>query len=36
MVQWLRLEAPDAKSPGLIPDPGTIVYMLQLRPGQNK
>ena len=36
VVQWLRLQAPDAKTPGLIPDPGTIVYTLQLRPGHNK
>ena len=33
MVQWLRLHAPNAGGPGLIPDQGTRSHMLQLRPG---
>ena len=33
MVQWLRLHAPNAGVPGLIPDQGTRSHMLQLRLG---
>ena len=32
MVQWLRLQAPNAGDPGLIPGQGTRSPMLQLRP----
>ena len=31
MVQWLRLHAPNAGGPGLIPGLGTRSHMLQLR-----
>ena len=33
VVQWLRLHAPNAGGPGLIPGRGTRSRMLQLRPG---
>ena len=43
VVQWLRLLAPKARAPGLIPDQGTRshmpqrrVHMLQLRPSTAK
>ena len=32
MVQWLRLHAPNAVGPGLVPGQGTKSHMLQLRP----
>ena len=31
VVQWLRLHAPNAGGPGLIPGQGTRSHMLQLR-----
>ena len=31
MVQWLRLHAPNAGAPGLIPGQGTRSHMLQLK-----
>ena len=31
MLQWLRLHAPDAGDPGLIPDQGARSHMPQLR-----
>ena len=31
MLQWLRLHAPNAGDPGLIPDQGTRSHMPQLR-----
>ena len=31
MVQWLRLCAPSAGGPGLIPSQGTILHVSQLR-----
>ena len=36
VVQWLRLHAPNAGSPGLIPGQGTRSHMLQLRSGAAK
>ena len=33
---WLRLRAPSAGSPGLIPGQGTGSHMLQLKPGAAK
>lgn len=36
MVQWQRLQAPSAESPGLIPDQGNRVPIPQQRPGQLK
>ena len=30
VVQWLRLNAPNAEDPGSIPDPGTRFHMPQL------
>ena len=36
LVQWLRLSAPNAGGPGLIPGQGTGSHMLQLRPGAAK
>ena len=32
VVQWLRLQAPNAGGPGLIPGQGTRSHILQLRP----
>ena len=31
VVQWLRLQAPNAGGPGLVPGQGTEAHMLQLR-----
>ena len=36
MVHWLRLRAPNAGSPGLIPGQGTGSHMLQLKPSAAK
>ena len=36
VVQWLRLHAPNAGDPGLIPGQGTRSHMPQLRPGTAK
>ena len=36
VVQWLRLHAPNAGDPGLIPGQGTRSHMPQLRPGAAK
>ena len=36
VVQWLRLYAPSAGGPGLIPDQGTRSQVPQLRPGTAK
>ena len=36
LVQWLRLHAPNAGGPGLIPDQGSRSHMLQLRSGTVK
>ena len=36
LVLWLRLSAPNAGGPGLIPGQGTRSHMLQLRPGAAK
>ena len=36
VVQWLRLHAPSAGGPGLIPGQGTGSHMPQLRPGTAK
>ena len=36
VVQWLRLWAPNARGPGLIPGQGTIFHMPKLRPGTLK
>ena len=36
VVQWLRLRAPNAGDPGLIPGQGTRSHMPQLRPGAAK
>ena len=33
VVQWLRLQAPNARGPSSIPGQGTISHMPQLRPG---
>ena len=35
-VQWLRLCAPNAGGPGLIPGQGPGSHLLQLRPGTAK
>ena len=32
MIQWLRLRAPNAGGPGLIPGQGTRSHLPQLRP----
>ena len=34
VAQWLRLHAPNAGGPGLIPGQGTWSHMPQLRPGK--
>ena len=31
VIQWLRIQAPNAESPGLIPGQGTRSHMLQLK-----
>ena len=36
MVQWLRLQAPNAGGPGSLPGQGTKTPVLQLRPGAAK
>ena len=36
MVQWLRLRAPNAGGPGLIPGQGTRSHVPQLRPGTDR
>ena len=36
MVQWLRLQAPNARGLSSIPSQGTRSHMLQLRPGAVK
>ena len=36
VVQWLRLQAPNARGPSSIPSQGTRSHMLQLRPGAVK
>ena len=36
VVQWLRIRAPNAGIPGLIPGQGTRSHMLQLRPREAK
>ena len=36
VVQWLRLHAPSAGGPGLIPGQGTRSHMQQLRPDMAK
>ena len=36
VVQWLRLHAPNAGDPGLIPGKETRSCMLQLKPGAAK
>ena len=36
VVQWLRLCAPNAGGPGLIPGQGPGSHLLQLRPGTAK
>ena len=36
LVKWLRLHAPNAGGPGLIPDQGSRSHMLQLRSGTVK
>ena len=33
VVQWLRLQAPNARGPSSIPGQGTISHMPQLKPG---
>ena len=32
VVQWLRLQTPNAGGPGLIPGQGTRSHILQLKP----
>ena len=36
VVQWLRLQAPNAGDPGSIPDQETRSHILQLRPSAVK
>ena len=36
VVQWLKLQAPNAGSPGSIPGQGTTSHMPQLRPDTAK
>ena len=36
LVLWLRLSAPSAGGPGLLPGQGTRSHVLQLRPGAAK
>ena len=36
VVQWLRLHAPNARGPGIIPGRGARSHMLQPRPGAAK
>ena len=36
VIQWLRLRAPIAGGPGLIPGQGTRSHVPQLRPGAAK